>query len=404
MAARAVRWASIVILVGSVGLATVDSQAPTYFIRSVTIADLGTLGGSEAFARDINGLGEIVGWSTSPEGRQRAFLYRDARMRDIAAGLDDLETDAWSINERSEIVGGAFRAADWDSRAFYSPGGDPAGFVFLHDDLEAGRPPQCRWESHATAIADTGHIVGTVWISSALRPVPFECTGAAGVMQWRWPTAPVERIPGTGRYDERVWDVNSHGDAVGKNWDRGNNGARWSGGVTTIVPPPESSAVVMWEGDNKAWGINDRGYVAGGHLGRRLMKGVWQSFDAATLWSGSSPHAINLGTLPTGRIAYAVDVNEQNFAAGFSDTTRVVTTKTYQVNDAFLWHKHFGMVALPRLPASVTLSACEAHALNDLYLGSSNEEGWVQVAGSCYAGLVPGVRRAVRWDVRIGLR
>lgn len=405
MATSARRGALVLVLVGSVGLATVGSQSPTYFVRSVTIADLGTLGGGEAAATDINALGEVVGWSTAPGGRQRAFLYRDARMRDITAGLDGFATQAWSINVRSEIVGHALREADRKSQAFYSPDGDPARFAFLHEDLMPGRPPQCRWESQATSIADTGHIVGMVWLSSAVEPRPVECSGAGGVMQWLWPTARVERIPGTGVYDESAWDLNGDGDAVGKNWDRGNNGARWRGGITTIVPPPAATAAVTWSGDNKAWGINDRGYVAGGHAGRRLAKGgVWESFVAATLWSGLSPHAINLGTLPSGRVAYAFDVNERNFAVGYSDTARVLPTRTFQVNDAFLWHKHFGMVALPRLPASVTLSACEASALNDLYMGSSNEEGWVQVVGSCYAGPVPGVRRAVRWDVRIGLR
>jgi probable HAF family extracellular repeat protein len=400
-----IRWTLVAAGLASVGVATVGTQAPTYFVRSVTVSDLGTLGGGEAQARDINQLGEIVGWSTLPDGRQRAFFYRDARMREVTAGLHEFSLDAWGINARSEIVGSALYEPDWEGRAFYVPGDDPAGFRFLDDELEEGWPSHCRWESVATAIADTGIIVGSAWIDSAVHPTPHECRGAAGVMQWPFATARVERIPGTGGYDESAWDVNDRGDAVGKNWEWGNNGARWSGGVTTIVPPPAASATVGWEGDNKAFGINDRGYVAGGHDGRRLVKGgIWQPFVAASLWSGISPHAISLGTLPTGRVAYAMDVNEQNFAAGYSDTARVVTTKTFQVNDAFLWHKHFGMVALPRLPASRTLSACEAHALNDLYLGSSNEEGWVQVVGFCFAGPSPGARRAVRWDVRIGLR
>jgi probable HAF family extracellular repeat protein len=201
----AVRWALVPAFVGSVGLATVGSQSSTYFVRSISIADLGTLGGAEAFARDINGLGEVVGWSTGPGGGSRAFLYRDARMRDVTAGLDGHDTDAWGINDSSEIVGTAVRHTDRHSRAFSAPGGDPARLAFLPAAPEAVLPPGCRWESAARAIAGTGHIVGIVWLSSAIEPRPPACGGGAAPVEWRSPDARVQWIPGTGAYDAWVW-------------------------------------------------------------------------------------------------------------------------------------------------------------------------------------------------------
>lgn len=38
--------------------------APQYAVSGVTLTDLGTLGGAEGVALDLNDSGEIVGWST----------------------------------------------------------------------------------------------------------------------------------------------------------------------------------------------------------------------------------------------------------------------------------------------------------------------------------------------------
>jgi probable HAF family extracellular repeat protein len=404
--------AGFLVLTGVLGVAPASAQSPIYFVRAVTMTDLGTLGGAEASALDINELGEIVGWSTGADGRRRAFLYRDARMRDITAGLAGYTSAASSINAHSEIVGSVTREADGDQRAFFSAGGGP--IVYLSHRLDPRVPAHCRWESKAESIADTGRVVGLVWVSSPGETPLIECTGrplGSAVVQWRWPTAPVERILDASRYSGGVSDVNNHGSAAGwlRWWDDGAGASvkavRWNGGVTTVVPAPPSSLTVTWVAEDYdhayAAAVNDRGYVAGRQGGVRFTGGVWQDFVVATLWSGTSPRSINLGTLPTGRLAGANDVNEENFVAGYSDTTQAVGTTTVRTSHGFLWHKHFGMVALPRLWPGVAESHCTANALNDFFHGSSNEEGWVEVVGTCTSGAVS---RAVRWDVRLGVR
>ena len=48
--------------------------------------DLGTLGGRESEAFDLNDQGQVVGWADTAEGDHHPFLW------DPAAGMTDLET------------------------------------------------------------------------------------------------------------------------------------------------------------------------------------------------------------------------------------------------------------------------------------------------------------------------
>ena len=71
--------------------------------------ELGTLGGNESIANDINNLGQVVGKSKTADGVDHAFIWQDGVMCD----LNDLiitETDfelasAEAINDLGDIVG-----------------------------------------------------------------------------------------------------------------------------------------------------------------------------------------------------------------------------------------------------------------------------------------------------------
>ena len=69
------------------------------------ITDLGTLGRGSSFAEAINEQGWVVGYSEAPDGRLRAFLWRNGIMEDLGLGVAGFESVAWDINDRGQVAG-----------------------------------------------------------------------------------------------------------------------------------------------------------------------------------------------------------------------------------------------------------------------------------------------------------
>jgi probable HAF family extracellular repeat protein len=340
---------------------------------------------------------------------QHAFLHRAGVMRNVSATIADSEVRATGINNRTEVVGWATQLAGRQTNAFhYTP---TAGAVFLNDTIEPVEAG-CRWLSTAHAIANTGHIVGQAF-TAGRRTDGRPCIPYSGDVLWHDPFSPDWLPGGDARYVENPYDINDTDVVAMRSWDRDESGVRLSGGVVTLVPPPPDTAVARftvsglpgWIGTH-ARGVNDPGDIAGfADVSRLQPSGEWSWLDAsATLWDGVSAHAVDLGVLPTGVDSYAYEVNDHRFVAGYGDKITVSPLPgipRYRGNAAFIWHRDFGMVALPRLPASGPWGSCEAYAVSNLYWGSSNEEALAQIAGFCTTGPLPGRRRAVRWDVRV---
>lgn len=79
--------------------ATFQAAPPRY-----RIIDLGTLGGNEAIASDINNAGQIVGGSETKKGDGHAFIVEAGRMRDLGV-IAGSESRATSINGVGQVVG-----------------------------------------------------------------------------------------------------------------------------------------------------------------------------------------------------------------------------------------------------------------------------------------------------------
>jgi probable HAF family extracellular repeat protein len=156
-----------------------------------TMLDLGTLGGRDSRALDINASGLIVGHAQNEAGHQRAVLWRNGVIRDLGT-LGGTESAAIGVNDKGVIVGraatgtGRFKAFVWRDgrmRALGTLGGNftqanainSAGRIVGYGTTRAGAVHAILWEngetidlgtlpsdqdSYAMDIDETGRITG----------------------------------------------------------------------------------------------------------------------------------------------------------------------------------------------------------------------------------------------------
>ncbi len=118
------------------------------------VVDLGTLGGNESLARDINDSRAVIGYSYRPGGgafRYNAFLWRDGQMTDLGTLSGDT-AEAYGINNSEQVVG----------FATIIPGqGTPySAFIWDAGMMTELAPIEGAEFSRASAIGEQGQAVG----------------------------------------------------------------------------------------------------------------------------------------------------------------------------------------------------------------------------------------------------
>jgi probable HAF family extracellular repeat protein len=303
------------------------------------VCDLGFLdGGDESEANDLNGAGQIVGWSKSSAGKV-AFLWDGGPMQDIGT-LDGGLTVAYAINGNGTIAGqsylsGQSHAVIWPNGSGITDLGTASGSSStafgINDDDEVAGTARTSWDRavlwtgpfNATLLLDAaadysttndistgGDAVGTVkiggvktavrWTPDGLHHTPLGSPGGASeAMAWNaagivgtykdgsnddrpiiWNDDGMQDLGTLGGSDGEALDINGHGHVVGESKNSGGKflATLWAGGAAVLLDaPPNPPGPVHRSAAN---GINDNGWAVG--YIEYEIGGRWKKH--ATLW------------------------------------------------------------------------------------------------------------------------
>lgn len=291
-------------IVGIAGPNVAGSVREAWRWDAGAVTMLPSLGGTRAWANDINNAGEIVGGYTAPANggvwgqgtSTNAVIWRNGQ----ATALTQLGAYGWAqangINDAGVVVG--------DHHARMDP------FTYL-------RPHAAQWSasgtqsmlndagaeaSQATAIDGRGNMVGTVnsWPGSS-----HSMFGLSTI----WTPQPLALSPQIA-YSAIANDINDRGQIVGYAGSTGwpNNGAAhlWENGVTTVLGNPLA--------ESQALALNEHGQIVGftGPSAFAARATIWQGADALDLNTLIDPAALEGGWY----LSSAEDINESGWIVG----------------------------------------------------------------------------------------
>ncbi len=215
------------------------------------IVDLGTLGGTQSFALDVNNIRQVTGNSLvasdpgSTGSLLRAYLWTSGSMTNLGplpnAGTNRFAR-GYAVNDSGTVVGEFNNDV---SRAFVYSGGTMTGLTRLAGDNDNGV---------AHDINNNNVVVGISSNGTASRPTQWTFNGKAYV------STDLGTIAGTVTSTGRGWAINDSGTVVGvsQNAAATSQPTRWIGGVATNLGS-------LGDGTRfgQAYGVNNIGLIVG---------------------------------------------------------------------------------------------------------------------------------------------
>jgi probable HAF family extracellular repeat protein len=266
-----------------------------------SLIDLGTLGGGESQALDLNDSNQVVGYALDAGGAPRAFLFSDANgngvadpgeMVDLRALPGDAASYAYGVSNGGQVVGTSRSTpapADGDERAVrFNPGSGPT-------DLGLGAGSNA-YASNATDVNGAGQIVGGAL--SGLNYQPFLRSPSGTVSTFT--------LPAPFNLSGEAHGVNSSGVVVGYSGGfAGDSGfIRTAGGAISPVGFPDAALPY-----NYAWDVSDSGFVAGEGFN---SDGEYHAFR----YEAGTGEVVDLGTLTSFGSSEGYGVNDRGDVVG----------------------------------------------------------------------------------------
>jgi probable HAF family extracellular repeat protein len=340
-----------------------------YVVGSVVVLDIGTLGGLNAQAYDINDAGHVVGASEFAPGNtlRHAFYFAPNGIRtDIGRLIPNSgRSQALAINASGTVVGWVIQSDM--SRAFRWTAA--AGAVVLRD----GSPADPRAQAEAHAISNSGLIAGfrhsvgvglphgaTVWTNDftflSINGDSPAASSAVGIDD-------SGLVVGASGGRMRAWQIHPP--------------------ISTIIDVPTPLFCIDGVHSTRLESVNSARAMVGS---AQCLAAGGDRVDRGVFWTEYMDSPIPFGIYPGSSGSNAKDINDTYFTAGSGSGS---------LRSAFIHHRDFGLHVLPQLTTPGPGTTCEASALNN----RNAKSGLIQVVGYCRTAT--GVTRAVRWDVTI---
>ena len=296
---------SLAALIAGWCLVAASASADVY-----TITDLGTLGGANSSALDVNNDRQVIGNSNlaslEPDATGstlRAYAWSEGTGMTNLGALPGATTNrfarGYSINDAGVIVG---EFNNDNSRAFvYDPViGTMAGLTRLAGDTDNGV---------AHGINNAGVIVGISSNGTASRATKWTKTGGVYV------PADLGSADGLSTTTARAWAVNEAGDAAGvsRNGLGVSQATLWTGGSAVSLTSLGGGSLY-----SQAFGLNASSVVVGASVVGKVSPGSSTDLYRAFQWDAGDGivELPTLATQPTWIHSEAKDVNNSGVVVG----------------------------------------------------------------------------------------